>query len=71
MGLIGKVLVAKLVTKLTERLDRAQTDPPARAEYINAGRGKRARRRNPTLVAALGAATIGFIAAGVLRRRRP
>lgn len=69
MGLVGKILVAKLVTKLTERLDRAQRDPPARAEYIPAGRERMARRRNPKLVATLGAAAIVLLAAGLSRRR--
>ena len=84
MGLIGKILVAKLVTKLTERLDRAHRDPVPRAEYIPASRAQPARargnalvdragrlyQRNPKLVATVGAAALALIAAGMSRRRR-
>lgn len=84
MGLIGKILAAKLVAKLTERLDRAQTDPPPRAENIPARRAQpagarggalldragRLYRRNPKLVAAVGAAALAIVAAGIARRRR-
>jgi hypothetical protein len=84
MGLIGKILAAKLVAKLIERLDRAQTDPLPRAEYIPARRPQpagvrgsalldragRVYQRNPRLVATLGAAALALIAAGVARRRR-
>jgi putative intracellular protease/amidase len=84
MGLIGKILAAKLVAKLTERLDRAQTDPVPKAEYIPAGRAApvgargnvlldragRIYQRNPKLVATVGAAALALIAAGLSRRRR-
>jgi hypothetical protein len=83
MGLIGKILAAKLVAKLTERLDRAQTDPPPKADYIPA-RGSKTRapagvlldragriyQRNPKLVATISAAALALIAAGLARRRR-
>jgi hypothetical protein len=84
MGLIGKILAAKLVAKLTERLDRAQTGPLPRAEYIPARRAQPPRgrggalldragrlyQRNPRLVATLGTAALALIAAGLARRRR-
>lgn len=84
MSLIGKILAAKLVAKLTERLDRAQTDPPPRAEYIPArharpvgarggallDRAGQLYQRNPKLVATVGAAALAIIAAGLSRRRR-
>lgn len=84
MGLIGKILAAKLVAKLTERLDRAQTGPLPRAEYIPARRAQsigargsalldhagRVYQRIPRLVATLGAAALALIAAGLARRRR-
>lgn len=67
MNMIGKILAAKLVAKLTERLDRAQTDPLPKAEYPPAGR---IHQRNPKLVAAAGVAALALIAAGLSRRRR-
>lgn len=83
MGLIGKILAAKLLAKLTQRLDRAQTDPVPRAEYTRAGGGRHAGargnvlldragriyQRNPKLVATVGAAALAIIAAGLSRRK--
>jgi hypothetical protein len=84
VSFLGNILAAKLVAKVTERLDRAQTAPPVTGEYIPASQAQsfeghgnalldrvaRLYERNPRLVATVGTALVAILVAALSRRRR-